>query len=369
MTKFVKIPESIIKKLQQRKEEAAYRELVIQGNKVDFFSNDYLGVARLPFEGNLQFGSTGSRLISGNTKFTEKLETYLANFYGHESGLIFNSGYDANLGFFSCVPQKGDTVLYDELIHASIRDGIRLSLAKSFSFRHNDMSSLKEKIKHAEGSIYIAVESVYSMDGDQAPLDLLVEISQAYNAFLIVDEAHAGGVFGEGGSGLVKEKNLDQSVFCKLITFGKAYGSHGAILLGAHELRNYLINFSRPFIYTTALSLHAQERIEFVVNKVATMDQERNKLFENIQFFRSLIREHHITCVDSESAIQSLIIPGNIQARALAENIVQAGFAVKAILSPTVPAGQERIRICLHSYNSKEEISGLISVITQASNK
>lgn len=359
----MKSPKSISEKLNQRKSDHAFRELMIQGNKVDFFSNDYLGVAKLPFEGQMSYGSTGSRLISGNSKYTERLENYLANFYQQEAGLLFNSGYDANLAIYSCIPQKGDTVIYDELVHASIRDGIRLSLAKSFSFRHNDLEHLKERLKVAEGTIYVAVESIYSMDGDEAPLELLAELCLAKDLYLIVDEAHSGGLYGDGGNGLVAEKCLDQDVFCKLVTFGKAYGSHGAIVLSSAEVRDYLVNFARPFIYSTALSFHSQERIEFVVNKVAQMDSERKKLRENILFFKSEIQKKKVKCIDSNSPVQSIVIPGNEEAREIAALMQEAGFAVKAILSPTVPKGEERIRICLHSYNSHEEIKGLIECL------
>ncbi|MBK9591042.1 MAG: aminotransferase class I/II-fold pyridoxal phosphate-dependent enzyme [Crocinitomicaceae bacterium] len=359
----MKSPKSILEKLNQRKADHAFRELMVQGNKVDFFSNDYLGVAKLPFEGQMSYGSTGSRLISGNSKYTERLENYLANFFQHESGLLFNSGYDANLAIYSCIPQKGDTVLYDEYAHASIRDGIRLSLAKSFSFRHNDLEHLKERLKVAEGTVYVAVESIYSMDGDEAPLELLAEFCKANNLYLIVDEAHSGGLYGDGGNGLVAEKCLDLDIFCKLITFGKAYGSHGAIVLSSKEVRDYLVNFARPFIYSTALSFHSQERIEFVVNKVALMDLERKKLKENISFFKSEIQTKKVKCIESSSPVQSIVIPGNEEARSIAARIQEAGFAVKAILSPTVPKGHERIRICLHSYNSHEEIKALIECL------
>ena len=356
-------PKSIIEKLNQRKAEHAFRELMVQGNRVDFFSNDYLGVAKMSFEAQMNYGSTGSRLISGNSKYTERLETYLADFYRHEAGLLFNSGYDANLGFFSSIPQKGDTILYDELAHASIRDGIRLSHANAFMFRHNDPEHLQDRFKNATGKVYVVVESVYSMDGDTAPLEKIAALCEERGAFLIVDEAHSGGLYGDGGSGMVTEKGLDKHVFAKLITFGKAYGSHGAIILSSRVVKDYLVNFARSLIYTTAMSFHAQERIEHAVNKVAQLDAERTKLRNNISIFRQYIRskKHHV--VDSESPIQSVIIPGNEEAKRLAEKIMNTGFAVKAILSPTVPRGHERIRICLHSFNSTEEIKGLINCL------
>jgi 8-amino-7-oxononanoate synthase len=354
-------PKSIIEKLNQRKAENAFRELMVQGNRVDFFSNDYLDVARMPFEGHMSYGSTGSRLISGNSKYTERLEMYLANFYQQESGLLFNSGYDANLGFFSSIPQKGDTIFYDELAHASIRDGIRLSRADAYMFRHNDLQHLSDRLKKARGTIYVAVESVYSMDGDAVPLEQIVQLCEQHGAFLVVDEAHSGGLYGEGGSGIVTEKKLDNRIFAKLITFGKAYGSHGAIVLSSQVVKEYLVNFARSLIYTTALSFHSQERIEFAVNKVAQLDAERKKLRANILTFRSEIALTRLKFVDSHSPIQSVIIPGNDEAKKVAEKILASNFAVKAILSPTVPKGYERIRICLHSFNSEEEIKGLLA--------
>lgn len=361
----MKNPKSLLDKLAQRKADHAFRELMVQGTKIDFFSNDYLGLARLPFEGQLQYGSTGSRLISGNSKFTEKLEHYLADFFRQEAGLIFNSGYDANLGIFSCIPQKGDTIFYDEYVHASIRDGIRLSHAKSYPFRHNDLHHLKERLKLAEGTVYIAVESIYSMDGDEAPLEELAALCESQGLFLMVDEAHSGGLYGDGGNGLVAQKCLDQQIFCKVITFGKAYGSHGAIALSSSEVRDYLVNFARPFIYSTAMPFHAQERIEFAVNKVAQMEQERQKLRANIHYFNTEMSRTRMYSQPGNSPIQTIMIPGNEQARELAAHIQESGFAVKAILAPTVPKGSERIRVCLHSYNSHEEIKALITCLNE----
>lgn len=357
----MKTPQNILQKLNKRKEEYAFRELMTQDNKIDFFSNDYLGVSKIPFESIKSHGSTGSRLISGNSKYTEKIEHYLADFFGFESGLFFNSGYDANLGIFSCIPQKGDTIFYDELIHASIRDGIRLSLAKSFSFRHNDVGHLKEKLKYASGNVYIAVESIYSMDGDMAPLIELAGLCADGGYFLIVDEAHSGGISGEGGCGLVSELKLNNQIFCKLITFGKAYGSHGAIVLCNENIKSYLLNFARSLIYSTALPASAIERIENVVNQVAMMNNERLKLHENIKFFNHQLAKYQVNLIPSLTPIQSIIFSGNQLAIEKANQIKNDGFAVKAILSPTVPKGQERIRICLHSFNSTAEIESLFN--------
>ncbi len=190
-------------KLKKREEEGTMRSLFRLENKLDFYSNDYLGMSSLDIRSEAKGGSTGSRLISGNSKEAAECESFLADWFKTESALVFNSGYDANLGFFSSIPQKGDWVLYDEKIHASVRDGIRLSFANSFSFIHNDVTDLQKKIQKAEGAVFVVVESLYSMDGDFAPLGEIAAIGKLTNAKLVVDEAHACGVFGEHGRGIV----------------------------------------------------------------------------------------------------------------------------------------------------------------------
>lgn len=271
-----------LKKLNERKEKGSYRSLFSFEDASDFWSNDYLGLARAPLAYPGCSGSTGSRLISGNTALIQMAESRIARFFGSEAALVFNSGYDANLGFFSAVPQKGDTVLYDELIHASVRDGIRLSHAKSYSFRHNDLKDLQRKAEHASGTVFIAVESLYSMDGDLAPLPELADWCELHGALLVVDEAHAGGVFGEGGRGLVAAAGLESRCFARLVTFGKAYGMHGGAICGGKLLCEFLINFARSFIYTTALPeahySHLTERIVLAEG----MGEARLRLQENI---------------------------------------------------------------------------------------
>lgn len=359
----------IQQKLDERKANNALRELKSNNNLIDFCSNDYLGLANEKsihqVEAELeQFGATGSRLISGNHRIYDEVESYLANFYKVEAALIFNSGYNANLGFFSSVPQRGDTIIYDELIHASIRDGIRLSNANGFSFKHNNLDELQNKIVKAEGNIYLVVESVYSMDGDVAPLNEIASICKEHNVALIVDEAHAVGVFGEG-KGLVAELDIEEQVFARVVTFGKAYGCHGAAVLGANDLKDYLINFSRPLIYTTALPLQSVLSIkkahEFLENNLGRVE----KLKENIDYFLELIQNSTLNTQNSKSAIQCVIVEGNDEVKSLAEKIQKEGFDVRPILSPTVPKGQERLRICLHSFNSIEQISSLVQILKQ----
>jgi 8-amino-7-oxononanoate synthase len=360
----------ITERIDKSKSNYAFRELVLNTSLIDFCSNDYLGFAKETEIHNinnksnelLQYGATGSRLISGNYELTEETEAFLAKFYNASTALIFNSGYNANIGLFQCLPQRNDTIIYDEFIHASIRDGIRLSNANNFSFTHNDLTVLEQKLANAKGLVYVVVESVYSMDGDQAPLIEMVNLCKKHNAALIVDEAHAVGIYGNG-KGLVCELELENKVFARIVTFGKAFGVHGAAILGSNELRNYLINFSRAFIYTTALPLHSIITIknahEFLLQNLNRI----NKLKELINYFRSLTSNFELQTLNSYSPIQCIIIPGNNEVKVIAERLQQNGFDVRPILSPTVPKGQERLRICLHSFNSKQEVDNLVNTL------
>lgn len=339
---------------------------------VDFCSNDYLGFSRsakltalLAIElsnfPNCANGSGGSRLLSGNTKYTEEAEQFVANYHSAPAGLFFNSGYDANIGLLSSVPKRGDTILSDELNHASLIDGCRLSLAQRFKFKHNDVADLREKLKHAKGSLFVVVESVYSMDGDLAPLLAMSLLCEEYNANLIVDEAHATGIFGSKGEGLVAQLNLENKVFARIVTFGKAIGTHGAIVLGSVNLRQYLINFARSFIYTTAAPMHAIASIKaayLLLDKTSSADLHRN-----IAFFQAMAKQFHLPILESNSAIQGLLFSSNETAKKTAADLQKTGFDVRAILSPTVPSGKERIRICIHQFNTEEEIRTLILTI------
>lgn len=341
-------------RLQERISKGSERSLSLFPGFADFFSNDYLGLSQQQAAQEIHSGSTGSRLLSGNTQEAEKTEQFLAGFFGSEAALIFNSGYDANLGFFSSVPQRGDTVLYDELVHASVRDGIRLSHAKSYSFRHNDPEDLKRRIQQAEGTVFVAVESLYSMDGDLCPLKQIADICEHHKALLIVDEAHSGGIFGDKGKGLISELNLKGKVFARIFTFGKAYGTHGAAVLGSKELKSYLINFARSFIYTTALPPNQYTTIQAQVEQ-SLDDEKRNRLQDNIDYFRNVMQDR-ISLSDARSPIQVILTPGISNAKKLAAMLQEHKLAVKAILSPTVPEGQERLRICLHAFNTKEDM-------------
>jgi 8-amino-7-oxononanoate synthase len=403
------------KKLNERNEQHAFRRLRLTEGWTDLCSNDYLGITTSglieavwnddlrdlvalgkgdgraktgdkqegsdrraktgdwqggsdrPATGHtLRHGSGGSRLLSGNYPLIEETEAFIAAFHEAEAGLIFNSGYDANLGLLSAVPQRGDTILYDQLCHASIRDGIRLSFAHSFSFAHNDVPALEQRLRgargeEARGNLFVVTESVFSMDGDQAPLAAIATACRRYNAQLIVDEAHATAVIGARGEGLVQALGLQKECFARVHTFGKAVGCHGAIVLGSHKLRDFLINFSRPLIYTTALPETSIMAIRIAYGLFPGMDKERDHLQSLIDRFQAapLAWQKLI----SRTPIQVVIVPGNRAVRDLAAKLQTAGLDVRPILYPSVPRGSERLRIVLHSFNMLDEVGRLIAVL------
>ena len=368
------------KRLTEREEQGSLRKLSISNGLVDFSSNDYLGFARseeLSHEVQKElsllrtprsglFGSTGSRLLTGNSQYAEELEKFIAEYHKAEAGLLFNSGYNANIGLISSVAGKEDVILYDELSHASIYDGVRLSKADSFPFRHNDLVHLEERLKFLRSSntaatIFVIVESVYSMDGDFAPLIDMVALCEDHNAKLIVDEAHATGIFGKRGEGKVVELGLEKNIFARVHTFGKALGCHGAIVLGSADLRKYLINFARPFIYTTALPLHSLLTIRSAYNLLSNNIDKILNINILINLFVLKVKENKLSgFLHSLSPVQSVIIEGNTEVKKIASLVQKDGYDVRPILSPTVPKGKERIRICLHAFNTETEVSGLL---------
>jgi 8-amino-7-oxononanoate synthase len=371
------LPENLNQKLEARKQNNALRKLPSFNNLVDFSSNDYIGFSKsetifklahhyLIENEIIQNGATGSRLISGNHSLYQIAESFIAEFHDLETALIFNSGYDANVGFFSAVPQRNDVILYDELSHASIRDGISMSNAKSYKFNHNDFEDLERLIKKFPAvNIYIVTETVFSMDGDSPNLEELVLLSEKYNCYLVVDEAHTLGVFGDKGEGLIQDLQLHNRIFARIMTFGKGLGCHGAAILGNSTLKEYLVNFARSFIYTTGLSPHSVSTILTAYQQLENEKETINKLRQNIIFFnqqKNLLGLKPIF-VRSKSSIQSAIIPGNENAKLIAQELQDKGFDIKAILSPTVPEGQERLRFCIHSYNSEEEISAVLELL------
>jgi 8-amino-7-oxononanoate synthase len=377
----MKFPQSLQNKISNRKENNALRILKPQSQLVDFATNDYLGFSKSKsiFHNAHQLlvdkeifynGATGSRLLSGNHELFEKTEKFISKFHESESALLFNSGYDANVGFFSSVPQRNDIILYDELCHASIRDGIQLSLAKSYKFKHNNIEDLEKLLlkyritptTENPSTIYIVTESVFSMDGDSPEIERLVLLSEKCNALLVVDEAHALGVLGINGEGLIQSLQLQNKIFARIMTFGKGLGCHGAVILGSNYLREYLINFCRSFIYTTALSPHAVATIFVAYQELNLAHDKIQNLNDNSIFFNECCSDW-MNFQPNNSSIKSIVISGNDKVKNAALFLQNNGFDVKPILSPTVPAGQERLRFCLHSYNSIEEIGRVLELL------
>jgi 8-amino-7-oxononanoate synthase len=377
------LPVKLRNKIEGRKAENALRILGGQKNLIDFSSNDYLGFSssKIIFKKTLEIlkhhklevnGATGSRLLSGNHALYNEAEDVITKFHNTEAALIFNSGYDANIGLFSSVPQRGDLILYDELCHASIRDGIRMSNAKAFKFKHNDLNDLTKNIENLRSTlsrveVYIVTESVFSMDGDQSDLRAVIAICKKYNCNLIVDEAHAVGVFGSTGEGLVQELGIENEIFARIVTFGKALGCHGAAILGTNDLKEYLINFARSFIYTTGLPPHTVATILSVYQELQNNSIVQNKLKSNIAVLQLMLKENSLVSqfIRSNSAIQSCLISGNDKVKEASMVLEKYSLDVKPILSPTVTEGKERLRICLHSYNTKEEITQLVMCLVE----
>lgn len=348
------------KRLEERKKQGNLRCLPQNAARIDFSSNDYLGLARSKFTGILKgFGSTGSRLLTGNSSFAEDLEKQIAHFHGFKTGTLFNCGYMANVGILSAIGGKEVTLFFDAHIHASMHEGMRLSRARAFPFRHNDLEHLENRLRKQalQGDRFICVESIYSMDGSCAPLKELCELAKKYDAHLIVDEAHAVGIYGPEGKGLVAEHQLTEDVFAQISTFGKALGTFGAIVLGSNSLKEALINFAPSFIYTTALPLQNLAAIKSSYDLFPKKEKERQKVQELIALFREAFPN------SSTTHIQSVPIPGNEAVKHRAQKLADKGYDVRALLSPTVQKGKELLRICLHSFNTPTELKGLIQCL------
>lgn len=364
-------------KLAQRKEQGTFRSLKTVEGQIDFTSNDYLGFAR---SGELKrriseaekafsevgVGSTGSRLLTGNSKLAEEVERQIAHFHNAETALLFNSGYDANVGLYSSLGRIAKYIVYDELIHASVHDGMRLSRAELKPFKHNDVESLRGVLSELDGVAIVAVESVYSMDGDLAPLKELAAICKEFDAAIIVDEAHAVGLFGEG-RGRVSQLGLEDEVYVRLVTFSKALGCHGAAVLCNDNLRQFLINHARSLIFSTFTSNHSLLAVKCVYDMLSVHDYNRLNISHLISLFNQSMKQvSGVRQIGGESPILGVIIAGNAKVRVVATAMQNDGYDVRPIVSPTVPKGTERIRICLHEFNTEDEVKGLIASLQKA---
>mmetsp|Transcript_34746 Transcript_34746/g.83078 ORF Transcript_34746/g.83078 Transcript_34746/m.83078 type:complete len:472 (+) Transcript_34746:198-1613(+) len=451
--------ERLEERLNQRRDEGSLRQLIEPvsakpgrdlspspaslSHLIDFASNDYLGLARCKrqhdnvesaytryrqgCEGSPILGATGSRLLSGDSQLARSLETSLAKIHNRPDGLICNSGYDANLSVLSSLPYtREDTIIMDELVHNSLVMGIRmgrLAQDRVVLFKHNDVKDLervlgqtsKGKEMHSNKSVIVVVESVYSMDGDVAPLAEILELAKGWrNASVIVDEAHGLGVYGRtnvqdlydlgkkndssplqsetrwsvkggasvGGTGVLAALELEHhpSLLCSVHTFGKAAGCHGAVVVGSINFISYLVNYARPFVYSTSLPPHSLVTIQESYKSMTTEvgEERRRKVFDLVKQFRNemtsiflrLKRRFPLSkfeLLDSPSPIQGVVTPGNARCIAISQYLRNEGrFDVYPIRSPTVSKGKERIRIILHSHNSLEEVRTLTSMLYRA---
>lgn len=335
----------------------------------DFSSNDYLGLSNHPIikdavknaADKYPIGSCASRLLSGDLDIHHELEQKTAKLKGKQAALIFNTGYQANIGIISALYSKTDAIFADKLSHASILDGITLSSARLFRFRHNDTNHLESLLKKTQGKFanrLIVTESIFSMDGDKAPLAELVELKNEYNCKIMIDEAHATGIFGKNGAGLIEQQGLTDSVDLIMGTFSKALAGFGGYLASSAITIQYLINTCRSFIYSTALpacviaaNLAAIELLEDEPNR-------RKTLLQNADYFRTLLKEKGFNVIGS-SQIVPLIVNNTEKAIAISKHLANKGFRALAIRPPTVPAEQSRIRFSLTYHHNKEILQTL----------
>lgn len=364
----MELPASILRTLTQLAEEDRLRRIPQpMPGLVDFCSNDYLGLARAAAPASLALaGAGGARLLAGTHAAHIALEAHCAHHFQGEAALLYNSGYQANLGILSCLAQRGDTYLYDDACHASLKDGIRLSMADRFSFRHNDLDDLRRLLLRTKGNRYIVVESLYSMDGDWCDLAGIVALAQELGAWVIVDEAHSTGIVGPAGAGLSVRDSVRVGILVRMHAFGKAIGRMGAVVVGPQPVVDYLVNRSRAWIYSTAMPAGLAQSILEAIVASAGMDAARDKLRALRRCLVAGLTERGIVAVAGDSPIYPLIVPGAAAAKAVAARGRAAGFDVRAVLAPTVPAGEERLRIVLHSFNTEEEVLGLVEVIADS---
>ncbi len=344
---------------------------------LQFCSNDYLGLANHPKliaamqDTAAQFGVGGgaSHLVCGHSVHHHYLEERLAKITGRDRALLFSTGYMANLGTVTALLGKGDHILEDRLNHASLLDAGLLSGARFQRFQHNDMADLERRLQKlpAEGNRLIVVDAVFSMDGDMAPLDELAALASKYGAWLMADDAHGFGVLGEHGAGSAELFGLDQAQLPVLMgTLGKGLGSFGAFVAGSEELIETLIQFARPYIYTTAMPPAVAAATVAGLDLLAEEAWRRRHLQELIRYFRKRAAELKLPVMDSVTAIQPLLIGDEQRAMALSAALEQRGILVSAIRPPTVPVGSSRLRITLSAGHSEADVDQLLAALVEA---
>ncbi|HEV2223712.1 MAG TPA: 8-amino-7-oxononanoate synthase [Candidatus Acidoferrales bacterium] len=369
--------ERIAAELESLREQSQLRSLETLSG-VNLCSNDYLGLAADPrlkhavieaVASARQMGATGSRLLSGNSREWQELESEFAEFAGTESALYFGSGYAANVGLLSSVLQPGDVVFSDALNHASLIDGMRLSGAEKIIYPHGDMQFLEDALREKSrgtGAKVIVTESIFSMEGDMARIDDLVRLAKTHGAELIVDEAHALGVCGPQGRGMVAELKLEREILAIVYTCGKALANVGAFVCGDAKLKDFLINRARTFLFSTALPPYFARQIHAALTIARKEDSRRKHLHESSIALRAELSAAGLNCGTSSSQIVPVILGSNEAALRVAAQLQDAGFAVRAIRPPTVPAGTARIRVSLTSRITLADVHHFVGAIGAA---
>jgi 8-amino-7-oxononanoate synthase len=345
---------------------------------IDFSSNDYLGLATDPrmtqailngVNSASRIASTGSRLLSGHEEAWTVIEHDFARWVGSEAALYFTSGYAANMGVLTALLRPEDTVFSDSANHASLIDGMRLAKCRRVIFPHLDLNFLEDELRSspsAAGTRIIVTESIFSMEGDRAPLTDLAALAKRYAAELIVDEAHATGVRGPRGSGCVAEAGLSDRVFATIHPCGKALAAAGAFVCGSDNLRRFLINRARTFIFNTGLPPYFASQVAAGMSLAAEATSERAILFELSGCLRTELQQHGFDVAGSTSQIIPVILGSNDVAVRFATFISRKGFGVRAIRPPTVPSGTARLRLSLSAKHSKEILADLVAAMVQA---
>jgi 8-amino-7-oxononanoate synthase len=358
----------------QRLGAATRRRRLMPRTGTDFSSNDYLALARdaaltaavgEAVARGVPAGSGGSRLLRGNHPEHEALEAEAARFFGAESALWFATGYTANSAIVSTLPQRGDLIVYDELIHASVHEGLRLTRAETAPARHNNVEAFADIIaawrgRGGKGRAWIAVESLYSMDGDRAPLADLAALADRHDGVLIIDEAHATGVFGAGGRGLAAALEGRDNVIT-LHTCGKALGCEGALVCAPAVVNDFLVNRGRGFIFSTAPSPLMAAAVRAALRIIETADDRRAKLAALIAHAERVLGPHG--ALISGSQVMPVILGDDARTMRAAEAVQAAGFDVRGIRPPTVPAGTSRLRISLTLNATQDDVSALAAVL------
>ena len=378
---------SIHDELQAIKKASLYRRLrrveneqgptlVLDGREViNFSSNNYLGIANHPVLAaaakeaidRYGCGSGASRLISGNMTLHEELETKLARFKGTGAALVFNSGFQANTGILSTLTAEGDAIFSDALNHASIIDGCRLSRAKSIVYAHGDLDQLESALKRevAAGRKLIVTETIFSMDGDEAPLGGIVELAEKYGAMVMVDEAHATGIFGSTGAGVVAKLGLGERVAVQMGTLGKALGGFGAYVAGSRALRELLINRCRSFIFTTSLPAAIMAMAMAAIDLVQQEPERREALWNNCRMLQAGLRKLGFSVGSGESPILPLVIGDAGKCMQFSERLLEKGIFAQGIRPPTVPPGTSRLRITLMATHTPAQIDRALDAFGQ----